>query len=144
MHACTHVRMHTQSRTFLQMHSEGEGEQGGKVGERENEEKGGRGLVRSLYSQIHPCSLSLVLMMMRSSLQLLCGKQQRDAVRYEDMKDIDRFMLHRLHCLSDSMASSYDAYNMVAVSQALSAFINSYLNSFSFEIYKDRPVKLKG
>ena len=62
----------------------------------------------------------------------------RDSVQHEDMQDIDQFMLHRLHCLSESMSSSYEAYNMVAASQALSAFINSYLNSFSFEIYKDR------
>lgn len=60
------------------------------------------------------------------------------AVCYDEMQDIDKFMLHRLYCLSEVMSTSYDSYNMVAVSQALSSFINSYLNSFSFEIYKDR------
>jgi isoleucyl-tRNA synthetase len=63
---------------------------------------------------------------------------ESDLISYGELKEIDQFMLHRIHALSAEMVEGYESYNMVGVSQALSGFVTQYLNSFTFEIYKDR------
>ena len=60
-----------------------------------------------------------------------------EAVGYGAMDELDRLMLHRLAELGDEIQAAYAAFDYARVISALSAFMNSDLSAFYFDIRKD-------
>ena len=58
-------------------------------------------------------------------------------VRYEDMPELERLMLHRLAELDHDIRHAYEAYDFRKVVALLSHFMNTELSAFYFDIRKD-------
>ncbi len=61
-----------------------------------------------------------------------------NAVKYEDMLEIDRFILHRMANLSDKCLKAYDAYEYHLIYHSLFNFCTLDLSAFYLDILKDR------
>jgi len=62
----------------------------------------------------------------------------QDAVPYEELPSVDRFMLHRLAIWHDEVTAQYDTLAMSKVYQSLVGFVAKDLSAFYFEVTKDR------
>ncbi len=60
-----------------------------------------------------------------------------DAVAVQDMPELERLMLHRLAELEGTVREAYAAYDYKKVVAALSAFMNTDLSAFYFDVRKD-------
>jgi isoleucyl-tRNA synthetase len=60
-----------------------------------------------------------------------------DAVGYDAMDELDRLMLHRLASLGDEIGKAYAGFDYAQVISTLSAFMNTDLSAFYFDIRKD-------
>ena len=58
-------------------------------------------------------------------------------VKYEDMPELERLMLHRLAELDHDIRHAYEAYDFRKVVALLSHFMNTELSAFYFDIRKD-------
>jgi isoleucyl-tRNA synthetase len=58
-------------------------------------------------------------------------------VKYEDMPELERLMLHRLAELNHDIRHAYEAYDFRKVVALLSHFMNTELSAFYFDIRKD-------
>jgi isoleucyl-tRNA synthetase len=58
-------------------------------------------------------------------------------IRYEDMPELERLMLHRLAELDHDIRHAYEAYDFRKVVALLSHFMNTELSAFYFDIRKD-------
>ncbi|MCD7739731.1 MAG: isoleucine--tRNA ligase, partial [Candidatus Gastranaerophilales bacterium] len=61
-----------------------------------------------------------------------------DYVKYEDLKDIDKFALHKLNTLIENVTEAFDAYEFYRYFQYLQNFAAVDLSSFYLDIVKDR------
>ncbi len=61
-----------------------------------------------------------------------------DYVKYEDLKDIDKFALHKLNTLIANVTEAFDAYEFYRYFQYLQNFAAVDLSSFYLDIVKDR------
>ncbi len=61
-----------------------------------------------------------------------------DYVKYEDLKDIDKFALHKLNTLIANVTEAFDAYEFYRYFQFLQNFAAVDLSSFYLDIVKDR------
>ena len=59
------------------------------------------------------------------------------AVGFQGMAEVDRLMLHRLAVLGEEIAEAYAGFNYKKVVARLSAFMNTDLSAFYFDIRKD-------
>jgi isoleucyl-tRNA synthetase len=62
----------------------------------------------------------------------------RDAVAYESMLEIDRFVLHKLQLLVEKARKAYDAYEFHVIYHALYNYCTLDLSAFYLDILKDR------
>ncbi|MBU0992918.1 MAG: isoleucine--tRNA ligase [Proteobacteria bacterium] len=63
---------------------------------------------------------------------------ENDFVSYEDMHDIDKFILHRLEGLVTKVRKAYDSYEFHVIYHTLFNFCTLDLSSFYLDIIKDR------
>ncbi len=61
-----------------------------------------------------------------------------DYVKYEDLKDIDKFALHKLNTLIANVTEAFEAYEFYRYFQFLQNFAAVDLSSFYLDIVKDR------
>ena len=61
-----------------------------------------------------------------------------DYVKYEDLKEIDKFALHKLNTLIANVTEAFDAYEFYRYFQYLQNFAAVDLSSFYLDIVKDR------
>ena len=61
-----------------------------------------------------------------------------DYVKYEDLKAIDKFALHKLNVLIENVTDAFDAYEFYRYFQYLQNFAAVDLSSFYLDIVKDR------
>jgi isoleucyl-tRNA synthetase len=61
-----------------------------------------------------------------------------DAVDFDELKDLDRFILHRLSEVSEEVLHDFDRYEYFKYYQVLQNFCVVDLSSFYFDIVKDR------
>jgi isoleucyl-tRNA synthetase len=74
---------------------------------------------------------------MRWMLGTLAHFQPDDVVAVQDMPELERLMLHRLAELDVQVRAAYVAYDYKKVVSVLSAFMNTDLSAFYFDIRKD-------
>ncbi|WP_158816580.1 isoleucine--tRNA ligase [Methylocapsa sp. S129] len=78
---------------------------------------------------------------LRNTLRWMIGTlahySPADAVGFAAMADLDRLMLHRLAELGADIQAAYADFDYARVIAALSAFMNSDLSAFYFDIRKD-------
>ncbi|KAI9505786.1 isoleucyl-tRNA synthetase [Coemansia spiralis] len=58
-------------------------------------------------------------------------------VEYEDMRSIDKYMLHELYQFKQKSTAAFDGYEFYRAMQALNQFTNVTLSAFYFDISKD-------
>ena len=83
----------------------------------------------------------------RYMLGNLCDfSNEKDIVPYEDMLEIDRWILSRLAKKIESITRAYEQYNFYRVIQEVHNFCSVDLSSFYFDVLKDRlyTTKAKG
>ena len=61
-----------------------------------------------------------------------------DYVKYEELKDIDKFALHKLNKVVDEVTKAFDSYEFYKYFQCLQNFAAVDLSSFYLDIVKDR------
>ncbi len=61
-----------------------------------------------------------------------------DYVKYDDLKDIDKFALHKLNIFIENVTDAFDAYEFYRYFQYLQNFAAVDLSSFYLDIVKDR------
>ncbi|KAI8325432.1 isoleucyl-tRNA synthetase [Martensiomyces pterosporus] len=74
----------------------------------------------------------------RFMLGNLNGFAPEQAVSYEQMQPMDRYMLHELLHFKKSAKLAFDSYEFFRAMQALNYFTNTTLSAFYFDISKDR------
>lgn len=74
---------------------------------------------------------------LRYLLGSLSGFDQNEMVAYQDMPELERVMLNRLHELDGFIRKKSDVFDFNPVFQALNQFIISDLSAFYFDIRKD-------
>ena len=67
----------------------------------------------------------------------LHGFSSKEIVRYEDMPELERYILHKLKVMDEKIREGYNDYDLKAVFQTLLNFSNLDLSSFYFDIRKD-------
>ncbi|MGL4242622.1 MAG: isoleucine--tRNA ligase, partial [Beijerinckiaceae bacterium] len=73
----------------------------------------------------------------RWMLGTLAHFRPEDRVAAKDMPELERLMLHRLAELDQTIREAYAAYDYKKVVSALSAFMNTDLSAFYFDVRKD-------
>lgn len=63
---------------------------------------------------------------------------ETDAVKYEELKDIDKFALHKLNAVIEEVTKAFDSYEFYKYFQCLQNFAAVDLSSFYLDIVKDR------
>ncbi|MCQ2958158.1 MAG: isoleucine--tRNA ligase, partial [Candidatus Gastranaerophilales bacterium] len=79
----------------------------------------------------------------RNTMRFLVGNlydfdPQKDYVQYEDLKEIDKFALHKLNILIENVTKSFDDYEFYKYFQYLQNFAAVDLSAFYLDIVKDR------
>jgi len=74
---------------------------------------------------------------LRWMLGTLAHYEKADRVGYQGMPDLERVMLHRLAELAPIIQKAYETYDYRKVITELSAFLNTELSAFYFDIRKD-------
>ncbi|WP_332701127.1 isoleucine--tRNA ligase [Devosia sp.] len=78
---------------------------------------------------------------LRNTLRWLLGNlahyQPSDEVRFEDMPELERLMLHRLAQLDEQVRTAYKEYDYRKIVTLLGNFMNIELSAFYFDIRKD-------
>ncbi len=79
----------------------------------------------------------------RNSARFLLGNMydfdpKNDTVKYEDLKPIDKFALHRLNALIKNVDEAFENYEFYKYFQYLQNFAAADLSSFYLDIVKDR------
>ncbi len=74
---------------------------------------------------------------MRWMLGTLAHYDASKKVAYKDMPELERLMLHRLSELAPVIKKAYETYDYRKVITELSAFLNTELSAFYFDIRKD-------
>ena len=74
---------------------------------------------------------------MRWMLGALAHSKPEREVKFTDMPELERYMLHRLAALESLVRRAYAAYDYKRVVSVLSQFMNTELSAFYFDIRKD-------
>ncbi|MBX9724429.1 MAG: isoleucine--tRNA ligase, partial [Candidatus Obscuribacterales bacterium] len=79
---------------------------------------------------------------LRNTARFLLGNLHEfspaDAVKYDDLSDLDKYILHRLQEVVAQVKGDFDRYEFFKYYQVLLNFCNVELSSFYFDIVKDR------
>ena len=67
----------------------------------------------------------------------LNGFSPKEIVQYEDMPELEKYILHKLKVIDEKIREGYNDYDLKAVFQTLLNFSNLDLSSFYFDIRKD-------
>ena len=67
----------------------------------------------------------------------LDGFSPKEIVQYEDMPELEKYILHKLKVIDEKIREGYNDYDLKAVFQTLLNFSNLDLSSFYFDIRKD-------
>ena len=67
----------------------------------------------------------------------LDGFSPKEIVQYEDMPELEKYILHKLKVIDEKIIEGYNNYDLKAVFQTLLNFSNLDLSSFYFDIRKD-------
>ncbi|KAJ2510945.1 isoleucine-tRNA ligase [Coemansia sp. RSA 1939] len=73
----------------------------------------------------------------RFMLGNLDGFTQNMAVKYDDMRSVDRYMLHELYHFKQKATVAFDRYEFFRAMQLVNQFTNVSLSAFYFDISKD-------
>lgn len=74
---------------------------------------------------------------LRYLLSNLAGFDPAERLAVEDMPELERWVLHRLHCMDELITKASDAYNFTRIYNAIYNFCNVDLSIFYFDIRKD-------
>ncbi|MBO5947397.1 isoleucine--tRNA ligase [bacterium] len=79
----------------------------------------------------------------RNTVRFLLGNlydfnPEKDYVKYEDLKDLDKFALHKLNVLIENVTESFENYEFYKYFQFLQNFAAVDLSAFYLDIVKDR------
>lgn len=78
---------------------------------------------------------------LRNSLRYLLGAlngyTDDEAVDYQDLPSLERYILHRVHELDAKVRAAYDVYDFAAVIRPVADFASQTLSSLYFDIRKD-------
>ncbi|KAJ2051027.1 isoleucine-tRNA ligase [Coemansia sp. S16] len=74
----------------------------------------------------------------RFMLGNLSGFTPEMAVPYEQLPEIDRYMLHELYHFKKAATTAFGKYEFFRATQALNHFTNTTLSAFYFDVCKDR------
>ncbi len=79
---------------------------------------------------------------MRNTLRFLLGNlsdfDERDKLKYEDLENIDKWILAELENLKRKILNSYETYEYHKIYQLIASFCANELSSFYLDILKDR------
>lgn len=80
---------------------------------------------------------------LRGTLRFLIGnvhdwKPSEDAVPYEELPMVDRYVLSRLACTMDEIKDSFESYQFYRFFQLIQRFVVVELSNFYFDVCKDR------
>lgn len=80
---------------------------------------------------------------MRNSFRFILGNlfdfsPSRDKVRYDELRQVDRWMLSRLNSLTKEATLCYESFRFHEAINQLHQFANNYLSAFYFDVLKDR------
>lgn len=85
--------------------------------------------------------LAEVYKKLRNTIRFLLGNlhgfDPKDAVPYEQLSDLDKYILHRLQEVLINVQEDFDRYEFFKYYQVLNNFCNVDLSSFYFDIVKD-------
>lgn len=86
--------------------------------------------------------VSEVYRKVRNTFRFLLGNladfnPSEDAIDYEDMMEVDQFMVQRFNEMSNLMRDCYDRYDYVSMYQSLQNYINVDLSNFYLDYGKD-------
>tara|TARA_B100000683_G_scaffold46826_1_gene43503 strand:- start:2670 stop:4187 length:1518 start_codon:yes stop_codon:yes gene_type:complete len=77
----------------------------------------------------------------RNTFRFLLGNlhdfSNKEIVPYEDMPELEKYILHKLKVIDEKIKKSYNEYDLKVVFQTLLNFSNLDLSSFYFDIRKD-------
>ncbi|CAO3617646.1 unnamed protein product [Cunninghamella blakesleeana] len=62
----------------------------------------------------------------------------KDSIKYEDLKEVDKYMLHELYKFDQVVKNSYDNFLYNRAMQSIQNFTTIQLSSFYFDVIKDR------
>jgi isoleucyl-tRNA synthetase len=65
------------------------------------------------------------------------GLKDWETTHYKDMPELERYVLHLLHELGETVQAAYDVYDYKKAAAALTNFMNVELSAFYFDIRKD-------
>ncbi|RUS15214.1 isoleucine--tRNA ligase [Endogone sp. FLAS-F59071] len=74
----------------------------------------------------------------RFMLGNLDGFMEAQAMKYEDLKEIDKYMLYELYQFNKRVTEAYEEFSFNKVAQAFHSFNNNTLSAFYFDVVKDR------
>lgn len=74
---------------------------------------------------------------LRYLLGALVGFEANEVVAYEELPDLEKYILHRLRELQDLMETTSNSYDFAGFYSALHTFCSSDLSAFYFDIRKD-------
>ncbi|MBW8881518.1 MAG: class I tRNA ligase family protein, partial [Asticcacaulis sp.] len=74
---------------------------------------------------------------MRYLLGALKGYDAAEAVAYQDMPSLERFILHEVHRLDQAVRDAYAVYDFAAVIRPVSEFCSQTLSALYFDVRKD-------
>ncbi len=77
----------------------------------------------------------------RNTFRFMLGNlhefSDKEIISYEEMPELEKYILHKLYLINEKVRSGYDNYDLKGVFQALLNFSNIDLSSFYFDIRKD-------
>ena len=77
----------------------------------------------------------------RNTFRFMLGNlhefSDKEIISYEEMPELEKYILHKLYLINQKVREGYDNYDLKGVFQALLNFSNIDLSSFYFDIRKD-------
>ena len=77
----------------------------------------------------------------RNTFRFILGNlnnfSEEEIIPYNEMPELEKYILHKLFLINDQVRSGYESYDLKSVFQALLNFSNIDLSSFYFDIRKD-------
>ncbi|WP_040309749.1 isoleucine--tRNA ligase [Asticcacaulis biprosthecium] len=74
---------------------------------------------------------------MRYLLGALNGYEVSEAVGYQDLPSLERYVLHEVHALDQKVRDAYEVYDFAAVIRPVSEFCSQTLSTLYFDVRKD-------
>ncbi|CAO3585901.1 unnamed protein product [Absidia cylindrospora] len=86
--------------------------------------------------------MSEIMRKVRTTARFMLGNLHdftyKDSIHYDDLKEIDKYMLHELHQFDQDVKSAFDEFSFNRAMQHVQNFTTNQLSAFYFDVIKDR------